>query len=374
MDLHDVVAKLSGAALPASVFESDILAARTVDPSRGRGIDDLLASGEVVWFGIEPVGPRDGRIAIATRATSHILAPEPLEEGPETAVHAGIMEHLDRHGASFFDEIYATTGGGDPMDLADALWDLVWARHVTNDSLAPLRAFTSRRHRRARRPTRVTVPPHGSGRWYLTSRLRLTQASPEERAVATSQMLLDRHGIVTRDAVMGEGIPGGFTGIYRALSSLEDIGSVRRGYFVEGMGGAQFATPGAIERLRTGTRVPDMVIASTDPASAYGASVPWPETNGRPERRAGASIAWVDGSLVAWMDPAGRSVATFGDADDAIGVGIEMLARRHGRASISRIDGDDAAGHRLAAMLTEYGFTAGYKGFTVRPSPARGRT
>ncbi|MFO7699052.1 MAG: hypothetical protein R6W79_00400, partial [Acidimicrobiia bacterium] len=112
--------------------------------------------------------------------------------------------------------------------------------------------------------------------------------------------------------------------------------------------------------------VPDIVMASTDPASAYGASVPWPVSEGRPERRAGASIAWVDGSLVAWMDPAGRGVATFGDGEDAIGAGIEMLARRHGKASISRIDGDEAPGHRLAAKLTEHGFTAGYKGFTVR--------
>ncbi|HSJ71702.1 MAG TPA: crosslink repair DNA glycosylase YcaQ family protein, partial [Acidimicrobiia bacterium] len=372
MDLHDVLAKLSGAPVPASVFESDILAARSLDPARGRGIDDLLASGEVVWFGIEPVGPRDGRIAIASRATSHILAPGPVEDPQDTAMHTGIMEHLDRHGASFFDEIYATTGGGDPMDLADALWDLVWSRHVTNDSLAPLRAFTSRRQRKARRPTLVTVPPHGSGRWYLTSRLRLAEATPEERALATSHMLLDRHGIVTRDAVMGEGVPGGFTGIYRALSSLEDIGSVRRGYFVEGMGGAQFATPGAIERLRMGTPVPDTVIASTDPANAYGASVPWPETEGRPERRAGASIAWVDGSMVAWMDPSGRNIATFSDADDAISAGIEMLARRHGKASISRIDGDETASHRLSVKLTEHGFTAGYKGFTVRPTPVRG--
>jgi ATP-dependent helicase Lhr and Lhr-like helicase len=367
IDLHDVLAKLAGAPVPASVFESDILAARNIDPSRSRGIDDLLSSGEVVWFGIESVGPRDGRIGIASRATSHILAPGPVEGPQDTTMHAGIMEHLDRHGASFFDEIYATTGGGDPMDLADALWDLVWSRHVTNDSLAPLRAFTSRRQRRPRRPTLVTVPPHGSGRWYLTSRLRLAEATPEERALAISHMLLDRHGIVTRDAVMGEGIPGGFTGIYRALSSLEDIGSVRRGYFVEGMGGAQFATPGAIERLRIGDRFTDTVIASTDPANAYGASVPWPDTEGRPERRAGASIAWVDGSLVAWMDPSGRSVATFGDAEDPISAGIEMLARRHGKASISRIDGNEAAVHRFATKLVEHGFTAGYKGFTVRP-------
>ena len=369
--MADILTRLSGAPIPASTLERDVLPARSSSRDLLRDLDAALAVGDTVWVGVEPLGTRDGRIALYPRSTVHLLLPEapPAPDGPH---HASILDHLDRYGASFFLDIYGSAGGGEPADVSDALWDLVWAGQVTNDSLAPLRAFLARRsRRRSRRPGMVATPPEAAGRWYLTSTLR-SDATAEERALATAQTLLERYGIVTRDVVSAEGTVGGFSGMYNAFSSLEDVGSVRRGYFIEGMGGAQFGLPGAIERLRNRTPIDEALLAATDPANPFGASVPWPDTTGSPERRAGAAVAIVAGSLVAWMDAAGRRIATFGDDDDATIAGLVLLARHHPRASIGTIDGGPAAEHRLATSLRQAGFTSGYKGFTVRPNAATG--
>jgi ATP-dependent Lhr-like helicase len=370
--LPDTLARLAGAPIPASVVERDVLAARSAGRDLLRDLDASLAVGDTVWVGLEALGSRDGRIALYPRSTVHLLLPEALP-APEGTEHKAILDHLERFGASFFLDIYRSAGGGDPADVSDALWDLVWTGHVTNDSLAPLRAFLERRtRRRARRPGTVSAPPEAAGRWYLTASLR-TDVTAEERALATANALLERYGIVTRDVVTAEGVAGGFSGMYNAFSSLEDIGAVRRGYFIEGMGGAQFALPGAIERLRHRAPVDEAVLAATDPANPFGASVPWPDTDGSPERRAGACVAVVGGRLVAWLDASGRRAAIFGDDESAV-TGLALLAHHHGRASIGTIDTEQAADHRLAAALTLAGFTSGYKGFTVRPNTAaRGR-
>lgn len=371
----DIVARLAGAALPASAIEPDILGVRTSDdPSRV--LDEALAQGDMVWLGIEPLGSRDGRVAFHPRASVHLLAPEPADP-PSGPVHDALVGHLDAFGASFFPDLYAAAGGGDPSEVVDAIWDLVWSGHVTNDSLAPLRGYLATRRRRppSRRPgVPTTTPPRAAGRWYLTATLRRIPSTPEERALAMANTLLERYGVVTRDLVAADGVPGGFSGLYGALSSLEDVGVVRRGYFVEGMGGAQFALPGAVERLRHRDPVADVVLAATDPANPYGASVRWPETPGAPERRAGARIAIVGGDLVAWMDPSGRRVATFDRDGDLTVAGIAELAARHTRAAIGTIDGVAAADHPLAPRLRDAGFASGYKGFTVRPNAAAGRS
>jgi ATP-dependent Lhr-like helicase len=370
--IADVVRQLAGAPLTASVLESRIFATRSSTASAD--IDAALAAGEIVWVGIEAVGSRDGKIALLPRQLAAALMPAPADKIPDGLAHTAIVSHLEKFGASFFTDLYQTVGGGDPVEVADAIWDLVWSGAVTNDSLAPLRAYTARRPRKVtRRSNVVAAPPHGAGRWYLTDRIRTRDLSAEERTLAVATVLLDRYGVLTRDAVLAEGVPGGFSGLYPALSSLEDIGTVRRGYFIEGMGGAQFALPGAIERLRHHEDTATVLLAATDPANPYGASVPWPATSAKVERRAGALVVLADDGPVAWIDAAGRRIVTFTEDVGATVSAVEQLSHAHGRASINTIDGEDSRDHRLAAELIVAGFVSGYKGFTVRPITAARR-
>jgi len=181
-------------------------------------------------------------------------------------------------------------------------------------------------------------------------------------------MLLDRYGVVTRDAVIAEGVPGGFSGLYRVLSSLEDVGATRRGYFVEGLGGAQFGLPGAIERLRAPASDAMVMLAATDPANPYGASLRWPESGGVVQRRAGSTVALTSGYPVAWLDPAGRTIALFGSDVTLAVEAIWMLALGRNRSVVSRVDGIDIRDHPMAQLLIDRGFTPGYKGFTITPT------
>lgn len=188
----------------------------------------------------------------------------------------------------------------------------------------------------------------------------------EQRALAISGALLERYGIVTRDVVLAEKTAGGFSGLYRALSSLEDVGSVRRGYFIEGMGGAQFALPGAVERIRMTPDSYRITLDSTDPANPYGASIAWPSTEGKPERRAGATVALAAGVPIAWLDKSGRRVATFAASPDETASTILLLSEERKRSTIAEIDRTDVLDHALAPVLREHGFASGYKGLTVR--------
>ena len=360
------ISQLSGVMIPASVFESDVLAVRVDDHERN--LDAALASGDIVWVGREPTGTRDGKISVYPRASYETLARLPDATEPQPERHQSLLDHLESAGASFFPDLYSAAGGGDPQDVAEAVWDLVWQGLVTNDSFTPLRAYIKKR-RVTRRKGRFSsaVPAHAAGRWYLTSTLRQTATNSEEAAIAIATQLLDRYGIVVRDAVLSEGIPGGFSGLYPVLASLEDVGKARRGYFIEGLGGAQFGLPGAIDRMRAEEEGPIVVLSAADPANAYGSIVPWPEGVGRPTRRAGARVAMANGTLVAWMDPAGKRTLLFIDNVAQASEALRMLASAHGRAAIIEIDGVPAHDHTMAASLREAGFTPGYKGFTVGP-------
>ena len=359
----EAVAQLRGFVLPASDLESQILPARSGDSAVD--LDRALASGDIVWIGVDPLGSRDGKLMLVPRDAVALLSVGPTTETPTDGLRGRILDVLNDSGASFFSDIYQVTGG-DPVEAIDALWDLVWAGLVTNDSFAPVRAFIARRGRRSVRPQRVSLsPPHAQGRWFLVESLRRSVPTAEERGVALSHMMLDRCGIVTRDGVLAEGIPGGFSGLYPVLSSLEDVGSTRRGYFIEGFGGAQFGLPGAIERLRMPSDPDLVVLASTDPANPYGASLPWPDSHGTPQRRARSSIVMASGVPVAWLDPGGRSISIF-DTDETLKTeAIWRLASGRHRSVISRIDGVDARDHPLAGGLIERGFVSGYKGFTL---------
>ncbi|MEN8238473.1 MAG: crosslink repair DNA glycosylase YcaQ family protein [Actinomycetota bacterium] len=359
----EAIDQLRGFVLPASDLESRILAARSSDASIE--LDRALAAGNIVWIGVEPLGARDGKLMLVPRDAVPLLSLPPAGEQPAGPLHSQIVAALTESGASFFTDIYRAVGG-DPVEAIDALWDLVWAGVVTNDSFAPVRAFIARRGRRKARSGRVSLsPPHAQGRWFLVDTLRRTSPTAEERGLAIAHMLLDRYGVVTRDAVLAEAIPGGFSGLYGVLSSLEDVGSTRRGYFVEGLGGAQFGAPGAIERLRTSPNSDVVVTAGTDPANAYGASLQWPASEGKPQRRAGSTVAVASGVPVAWLDPAGRSISLF-DADETLATeAIWMLAAGRARCVVTRIDGIDARDHALGGLLIERGFVPGYKGFTL---------
>ncbi|MDQ2826386.1 MAG: DEAD/DEAH box helicase, partial [Actinomycetota bacterium] len=302
----------------------------------------------------------------------------------------------------------------DEATVLPALWDLVWAGEVTNDSLAPLRSFVAasrgrgsggrggaaaKRGARARpRPGRLSRlgPPSGAGRWSLVAPLRepapgQSAATPTEVTHARANQLLERYGVLTREAALGEGIEGGFAGVYPVLKALEERGAVRRGYFVAGLGAAQFALPGAVDRLRTvrdprrgdaldgadgrgGRAGPDeddvVVLAATDPAQPYGASLPWPPTDGRPARAAGALVVLVDGEAAAYVERGGRSLLTFPAAvvDGRWVEALAALVRRRQRRSLelAKIDGAPARESPHADLLREGGFTDGYKGLILR--------
>ena len=369
MTFTESIDQLKGLVMPASDLESLILPARL--PNASVELDRALAAGDIVWVGVEPLGARDGKLMLLPRDAVSLLMPPTADESPTSDVHARVLKALSESGASFFTDIYQSVGG-DPLEATDALWDLVWAGVVTNDSFAPVRAFVARRSRRKARSTRVSLsPPHAQGRWFLVDSLRRMSPTAEERGLALAHMLLARQGVVTRDGVIAEGIPGGFSGLYPVLSSLEDVGSTRRGYFVEGLGGAQFGLPGAIERLRMPGDPGIVVMASTDPANPYGASLMWPSSDGTPQRRARSTIALDSGNPIAWLDPSGRSIALFDAAQSQSVEAIWMLSSARDRCVIARIDGIDARDHALSSLIIERGFVPGYKGFTLPPKQHR---
>ncbi|HET7700578.1 MAG TPA: crosslink repair DNA glycosylase YcaQ family protein, partial [Candidatus Limnocylindria bacterium] len=330
--LVDAIAQLEGAAVPASDLEARILPARVAGYAES-DLDALLASGAALWVGAGALGPRDGRVALYP-AEHAALVPPPQKER-DGATHQRIREALRQRGAIFFPQLLSALGGGFAPEVRDALWDLVWSGEVTNDSLHPVRAVLRppvARHARRRGPVQRGLAPELAGRWSLVSSYRDASLTPTERLAARVRQLLDRHGVITREVVQNEEIEGGFTAVYGVLRAMEEAGRVRRGYFVAGRGAAQFALPGAVDRLRA-LREPDpdvaqvVTIAATDPANPYGAALGWPN-NGtsssegrpvderassdehgpsderalrRPMRTAGALVVLIDGVLAAWL-------------------------------------------------------------------------
>ncbi len=395
--VFEVVEQLQGLPLPASVIERDVLSARVRDYSPA-WLDELATAGEIVWVGRGPLGTGDGLVSLHLRDQAALLVPRVPRPGAAddaaawfTARHGALLDVLAARGAAFWPELHASAGGDEQSTLA-ALWDLVWAGLVTNDSLSPLRALvgqTMRRRpggRRRRRPPRAlqrSGPPQAAGRWSLveplTAEVGDDAAAGTERATALAATLLDRHGILTRDSVGPEQLPGGFSAVYGVCKAMEESGRARRGYFVEGLGGAQFALPGAVDRLRavrepTGDREP-LALAATDPANPYGAALAWPApvtpTGHTPKRVAGAYVLSADGSLLGFLERGGRSLLTFVDDADAHEVLAAGLARlvasgRIDAIRLTRIDGVDPTQHALLAALRHIGFADHPKGLVLR--------
>ncbi len=386
--LVEAIGVLQGAAIPAGALEADVLPAR-VDGYRPADLDALCTSGEVVWIGAGAAGPTDGRVRLFFRDQVALLAAPPIDGDFGGVVHAALVAHLERRGASFWaDLVGAASAAGHPYDDATvlaALWDLVWAGVVTNDSLAPVRAVTGRA-RRARpagrasarpRPGRLSRlgPPAGAGRWSLVHPLLVPAPEPTAAAHARAMQLLDRYGVLTRESALGEATTGGFAGVYPVLAELENSGQLRRGYFIAGLGAAQFALPGAVDRLRAERAatdaapgdVPVLVLAATDPAQPYGALLPWPSSPWRPARAAGAHVVLRNGELCAYLERGGRSVLTFTDHH---GWWVEAFTARRAagatrRVELAKIDGVPVREHPAASALRAAGFVDSYRGLLL---------
>ncbi len=391
--LVEVLSQLQGAPLVASVLDRDVLAAR-LPHHQPNDLDALCTSGEVVWMGAGAIGSSDGRIRLAFRDQAALLlraADEAFEPEP---LHVALLDHLAGRGASFWSDLTAAAlEAGQPYDdptVLAALWDLVWAGLVTNDSLAPLRAFVGGTGRRAAsrqagrgargrpRPGRLARlgPPAGAGRWSLVASLLRPAASSTEVAHARAQQLLERYGVLTREAALGEGAEGGFAGVYPVLKALEERGQVRRGYFVAGLGAAQFAISGAVDRLRSakeGSNEPPLVLAATDPAQPYGAALPWPSTEGRPARAAGALVVLADGELLAYLERGGHRLVRFAAAADdhrwADALAGLVDRGRYRSLELRTVDGASIGESppEVRAALEHAGFQQAYKGWTRRP-------
>ncbi len=381
--LVEALEQLQGVAIPASVLERDVLPAR-IDGYRPGMLDELCAAGELVWVGAGALGSDDGRVRLFFRDRVRLLANRPAVEGaPAGEIHDAIRDRLLRAGASFWPDLVAATGVADDTVVLTALWDLVWAGEVTNDTFGPLRVprRTAARRPSARarpHPGRLSRlgPPAGAGRWSLVVPLLEPEPSSTERAHAAALQLLERQGVVTREAVRAEGSAGGFAGVYPVLRALEESGRARRGWFVAGLGAAQFALPGAVDRLRAHRTIDEesrarvLVLAATDPAQPYGAALSWPERAGgsaRPSRSAGAFVVLADGECIAFLERGGKALITF--ATDERWADAIVEAHKQGRlprVQIERIDDEPARTSTHAAALRAAGFADGYKGLTLR--------
>ena len=369
--LRDAIARLEGVALPFGELEARILPARIAD-YHPRMLDELGAAGELAWIGAGALGTKDGRIVLVRRDRARDLAPEPTEIPHRTAVHDAIVDHLHTSGASF---LVAIEGAAKAPrgDVTAALWDLVWAGVVTNDTFAPLRSLAAPNARR------TSAHAAFGGRWSLVESLGVAPTATA-RLHAQATGLLERWGVASRQGARADDLVGGFAAVSDVFRAMEDAGTVRRGYFVESLEGAQFAWPGAIDRLREVTRGQAQrvtVLSAVDPACAWGSALPWPalrDREAKPARRVGAAVVMVDGALALFLEPKGKRIST-GELpaetiELALAVGVPQVAAKQRRREllIELIDGEAAATSRWSKPLIAGGARVDYRGLVVRGS------
>ncbi len=385
-----VVDQLAGCPVPASALEPLVLASR-IRGYEPAFLDELTTSGEVIWAGHAPLPGSDGWVSLHLADQAHLTLPE-VERGEPSALQQAVLDALDPGGAWFFRQLSDRVASTSDTELSAALWELVWRGEVTNDTLSPLRALVrsgtpSHRSRRTpprlgRMPTR-TGPPQTAGRWAL---LPERDDDTTRRAHARAEHLLERHGVVTRGAVMSERVDGGFAGVYKVLSAFEDSGRCRRGYFIDGLGAAQFGSAGAVDRMRTFSEAERgkptvLALAATDPANAYGGALPWPDPIGaseraghRPGRKAGAVVVLVDGSLILYVERGGRTLLTWSDDEEVLTSALTTLAESVLRGALGRLTVEKADGMALLGSgqtplrnaLSAAGFVTTPKGLRIR--------
>ena len=426
-----MVERLAGAPVPASALETLVLPGRIPGYSPAL-LDELTSAGEVVWSGAGALPGGDGWLVLAPADGAPLMLPEPGEVSL-TPLHEAVLEVLSGGGAMFFrmlsDRAAALIGGSgtqagsrpDDGEVATALWDLVWAGLLTNDTLAPLRVTLAGQQRRTPAPARVAVPrprpggpgrrygfgrpamptrtgpPTVSGRWSLlpgrlTSEAHGTgrDSAQTVRAHTLALTLLERHGVLTRGAVASERIPGGFAAVYPVLRAMEEAGQCRRGYFVEGLGAAQFALPGAVDRMRAladRSRVAEpgarasisaeraVVLAAADPAQPYGAALPWPDrpvetpSSHRPGRKAGALVVLVDGSLVLYVERGGRTLLSWTDDPELLGPTATALAASVRGGALGRLSVERADGLTVGSGIHDSPLARALEAAGFRPTP-----
>ncbi len=395
--LREVVTQLQDMALPWSLLSTTILP-RRVAGFRIEQLDMLAASGAVVWVGRGASGARDGRIALYLRDQIRDLLVANRDYEPPTPLHKTILDCLAQNGASFFLEIGDHAAKSEPgvssRDLRAAIWDLVWAGQITNDTFAPLTELSRARPRR-RRGLRGGIEPLAGGRWSLVASLVPQDPNPTQLTYARARLLLDRYGIVSRKCVQAEDMPGGFGPLYKVYREMEEQGRVRRGHFVDGLEGAQFAYAGAIDRLRSGRQDAEerdrrvtveaiSVLAAMDPANPYGATLPWPRVanpeQAKPRRVAGAWLMLARGRPTLYVGRRGSQLITFPDTirdeEGALAAAIEML--RHLPKGVSRsmlvikkVDGIDVLESSLLEDFRRAGYATDYRGLIDIQPPGR---
>jgi ATP-dependent Lhr-like helicase len=384
--LRETLVALQGLALTAEVWERDVLP-RRIGAYSTTWLDQLCAAGELVWVGAGALGRRSGRVALYFRDDAAAIGRPPGAErvtAPQEAEHDALRARLAQ-APCFFTDLLAELDVA-PQLLQEALWDLVWAGEVTNDAWAPLRAprlrlaeagaprRSGRRFAPTHRALRTRAGAPVQGRWSLTARLFEPAPDPRERRRTLAELLLERYGILTRELVLAEGVSGGFAALYDSLAQLETLGVCRRGYFIEGLGGAQFALPGAVERLRAQRDIesaPALVLAATDPAQPYGTALSWPKRDERrrPARVGGAYVVLVGAELAVYVEPARRGLLTFME-DERLRLALSALAEAVGagrirKLDLERVDGEPILGSPIEPLLVELGFRAGPKRLTL---------
>jgi ATP-dependent Lhr-like helicase len=379
--LREALVPLQGVALTPKVWENDVLPRRLGAYSQN-WLDQLCTSGELIWIGAGSLGRSDGRVALYFREDVRLAGPPPANgklEIPQGEVHDAIRERLSA-GPSFWLDLVADIAHP-AEDLHNALWDLAWGGEVTNDAFAPLRAPrlravpSSQRQGRRFSRRRSTTGAAVQGRWSLTAPIFAGAPGPGARLRAQAELMMERYGIVTRETVLAEGVPGGFSTLYSELGNLELLGTARRGYFVEGLGGAQFALPGAVERLRS---LPEaqgdyLVLAATDPANPYGASLPWPKLEGgrRPGRTPGAYLLLRDGEPEVFVERGGRGLLRLRKMDEEeLGAAMRALADavtagHLPKLAIEKLDGEAVIGSGHEEALIGAGFSRGPRKLTA---------
>ncbi|WP_308493913.1 Lhr family ATP-dependent helicase [Microbacterium terrisoli] len=388
-----VIEQLAGVPIPASAWESLILPTRVRDYTPGM-LDELTATGEVVWSGHGALPGRDGWIALHPADAASLTLPEPEGELAPDSLQQRLVNILGAGGAYFAGRLRALADAENEQSVIEALWALTWAGRVTNDTFAPIRTLLAggsqahkitRRTPRARmyrgmslaRPAAPPRPPAIGGRWSL---LPDPEDDPAVRATANASLLLDRYGVVTRGSVQAEQTPGGFAQVYRILAGFEEAGHARRGYVIEKLGAAQFAASATVDRLREFAGLTDppprdaITLAATDPANPYGAALGWPALEGsthRPGRKAGALVVLVDGALSLYLERGGKTALAFSDDDEVLGAGCRSLAetsrtRRLDTLTIQQVNGQVVFGSALGRALRAAGFVESTRGLTLR--------